>query len=246
MCLNLKEVIIPQNVVRIGESAFWHSGIITQIIPNKVEEIGEAVFIDSEINDIIFLNETCTFVGGTTFAKCMNIESCDLSGISIIGEQQELNGFFGQCTALKEVKLPRDMHIIAGNFFETCHNLEAIDGMENIVSIKNAAFQNCFSLEEIVLGDSLNEIGSNSFKGCNNLKTINLPSSLVEIEHYAFIDSGLEHIEFNIPLNFDFSQWDDDSFSNLTILNGTISNNGEYPVADLLRLLQESHGLNEG
>ncbi|MCI7768125.1 MAG: leucine-rich repeat domain-containing protein [Oscillospiraceae bacterium] len=88
------------------------------------------------------------------FSGCTSLESVSLEGTvkCLSGRSGAAeDGFFGNCTSLREVKLP--------------------DSVTYITS----AFKNCTSLEEITLPAELEKIHEDAFAGCTSLRTIHIP-----------------------------------------------------------------------
>lgn len=171
---NEENVVIPENVMEIGESAFYlNSDIKSVVIPKNVKTIGVSAF-----------------------CSCYNLETIELSNglIKIEGNA------FGDCNSLKSVYIPSSVKEMIEPFV-LCGCLEEIivdDNSEYFKSIDGVLYnKDCTELikyPEGKQGDSFEipfgvkkldywSIGDNF-----NLKKITIPETVEEIDGYAFFD----------------------------------------------------------
>lgn len=154
-CKELKEVILPKTLKRIGtmdptgcpkilgsltkyEGAFEYSGLESIDIPNSVKVIGE-----------------------NTFSSCMRLKVVYLP--DRLKEIKE--NTFCWCKSLKEVKMPDELVIIRMAAFTGCESLKSVVLPEGVKSIEQGAFAGCKSLESIYIPNSVGEIGGGKSSG---------------------------------------------------------------------------------
>ena len=147
---NIKQVIIPNSIVCIGENAFRELQSLTSInIPSSVKSIEKNAFRD------------CSILSAVTISE----------GIEEIGA-----GSFYGCSSLKSVSLPNSVLMIPTELFSKCSSLSSINLGNNIKKISTNAFYDCSSLNEIAIPDSVSEIES-AFDNCISLNTIWFPAN---------------------------------------------------------------------
>lgn len=81
-------------------------------------------------------------------------------------------------SALKSVKLPKDLKVIGDQALAGCESLESIIIPDSVTRIGNRAFAFCKSLTTVTIPSGVTELGTEIFDGCDNLKTIYAPKEL--------------------------------------------------------------------
>ena len=132
-----KPLIIPPNVLYIGESAF-RSSSINVVLPNYIMEIAEAAFASSKIISI-------------------NMPP----SLSILGKKA-----FYNCASLETIKLSPRMQVIEEETFHGCSNLSSVYLPEGIKQLKQCCFYACTSLREVRFPNSLERIERYAFDLC--------------------------------------------------------------------------------
>ena len=115
-------VVIPDNVVEIGYSAFGGcKGIKSVIIPNSVKRIEADAFIGCEELSSIDIPDSVTFIGNRAFALCDNLEYVHISeNATCIGERAFSAGKF------RKVNIPDSIERLGKSAF-SCHSIEIVD-----------------------------------------------------------------------------------------------------------------------
>ena len=75
---------------------------------------------------------------------------------------------------------------IGDKAFAFCHNMERIDGIENLESIGRGAFCDCHLLKDFIMPSKIVEIPSYAFYGCRALTNIGSLENVLRIHHDAF------------------------------------------------------------
>ena len=166
-CTNLKNVILPEQLIVIEDRAF--SGC------KKLENVD--------------LPKSVTELGQSAFSGCYNLNSINLhEGITSIGYSA-----FSYCIALTEVSLPSTLNTISGititlvsGVFQGCENIRRVVFAEGTTKILETICAGLTSLEEVEIPDSVTEIESYAFRDCERLKSVVLPEGIVKVGSWAF------------------------------------------------------------
>ena len=144
----LKEIIIPDTVVKIGQGTFWGCKELKKVnIPKKVDTISNG-----------------------TFACCTNLESITIpSNVTSIGENA-----FGMCKNLSSIIIPSSVTSIGNVAFSYCENLSNIIIPSSVTSIGDQAFSGCSNLLNITIPASVTTMGSEVFQGNPILTSVNV------------------------------------------------------------------------
>ena len=115
-------IILGENIVSVGKSAFKDSSELVILIEGKLKSIGESAFYG-----------------------CAKLESIEL-GEGLVSVPYQ--AFYG-CTALKSVVLPKSAELIDENAFEGCGELKTVIMHETLTKINDGAFSECPSLAAV-------------------------------------------------------------------------------------------------
>ncbi|MBO4561065.1 MAG: leucine-rich repeat domain-containing protein [Bacteroidaceae bacterium] len=158
-CTSLEDtIVIPDNVISIGNEAFWGCSKVPYI------KIGKGV----------------QSIGGGAFQNCSSLKSIEIpDGVTDMGWQM----FLG-CASLISVKLPKDINIIREWDFAGCSSLKEFVIPEGVKTIGQAAFKECTSLSRIVIPSTVKSIyaydnDDNVFYHCHKLDTVIVNSNYV-------------------------------------------------------------------
>ena len=159
---NLTEIVIPDSVKRIGDSAFFNCYNVTVLdLGNGVERIESGAFQRCSSIQEIIIPDTVTYIGGNAFEGCSSVKKLT------VGENVEvIDAYAFSGLAITEVVLPDSLETLGYTAFGDCKELKFID-----------------------LGNGIKEIGGYAFSGCN-VEVINIPESVESINKYAFAYTG--------------------------------------------------------
>lgn len=187
----LEEIVIPDTVTSIGESAFKSSTITSIEIPASVTTMGSHVFMFCDKLESIKLNNSPECIGDFMFAYCSSLKS-----ISIPDSVKTINDFaFFTCSSLESVKCGKSLTTIKYRAFDDCVALKNIEFNSKLESIEYWSFLSCKSLEKLVIPASDIVIGNYPFQGCLGLKSIKIEGDIEKCGRYAFGYTGLEEFE---------------------------------------------------
>lgn len=219
---NLSHIILPDELVEIGDRAFCGTNLLKVEIPESVEIIGEEAFQDctslTEINIPLHVRK----IGYSAFYNCTSLQG----SIVIPATLESWNYYTFTNTAIQSVTFAkRNTPIQIQRYsFKNCKNLTTVTFEQGcqISDINSRAFHNCTALSQITIpasvklldvcafyecsslesvifenGSNLNTIGNGCFADCSVLKSITIPASVTEIESTAFADcSSLQEVNF--------------------------------------------------
>lgn len=174
---NLKDVIVPDSVERIGYRAFYETGWYNSKPDCELIYIGKILYhyktpwnFEEDVEDELVIPE----------------------GIVSISSE----AFDGRCN-FKTVVIPDSLEHIGVQAFYKCYDVEKIEISENssLKTIDTLAFNGCKYLESIYLPEGLEVIGWSPFTGCSSLSEIRIPSTVKKMGLTVFDPSSLDLFE---------------------------------------------------
>jgi len=155
------EVIIPDNVISIGEYAFNELNIKSVCIPSSVKQIKNFAF------------RSCQALTSITFPN----------SVTTIGV-----GAFQNCCALTSIIIPKTVQVISEYMFDNCISTSSIELHDGILSIEPEAFRNCISLTSLSFPAKIQKLGHHVFRGCKSITSVIIPETISCIETGLFQD----------------------------------------------------------
>lgn len=148
-CTRLKEVRLPDSLVRIENSVFQEDVNLEKIsFPNGLKKIGRYAFCGCNKLKKMTLPESLNFIAEHAFAKCEGLESVKwkerTEGAETAGEFQMEEGIFYGCKGLTKIIIPK-----------------------HVTRISRYAFEKCSKLKQVCISDQIQEIGEKAFTGCS-------------------------------------------------------------------------------
>lgn len=182
---SMVRLVLPENIVRIGEEAFGYAGLSGSLtIPNEVEEIGDGAFINCPFGGTLSLPRSLNIIGQRAFEDCSLVGSLNISeSVIYIGDYAFMTTkFTGQ------LKLPPDLEYLGAGAFSGCSGFTgSLVIPSKLTEIKSFAFANCSGLNgTLILPDNLTIIGGWTFSNCNFRGTLKLPENILIIDNRAF------------------------------------------------------------
>jgi len=180
---------IPFGITEIGEQAFSNKSYLKKVsLPSSLKKIGNGAFYCSGLTRLV-LPDTVESIGAYSFSECDELEYVNLPlNLKSIGVGSFKN------TSLSEICIPPKILWIEAETFENCNWLKEVTFPNGLKGIHTSAFNNTI-LESIELPDSVEFIKSCAFAGCRRLKNVKLSKSLNLIDDYAFGSAAIETID---------------------------------------------------
>ncbi len=187
-CNNLKELILPDSLTKIGNFAFYNCDGLTKVqLGSGLKTIGEKSFYDCDSIGEIKIPDSVTEIKCQAFYDCNGIASVEFgSGLEIIEESS-----FEKCTQLKTLEI--GVPIIGNRAFYGCSQLQSLTLKEGVEEIRGGAFTcEFYNADQALSGDlvipsTVKKIGDRAFYGCSRLAgKLIIPDSVTSIGEYAF------------------------------------------------------------
>ena len=219
----LRKIVFPENMnIQIGEEAFFGSKLYEVDLPDNIKRIGKTAFGCSAVNKVTIGD--AEYYGKGMFEDCgslkeLSLEKADLTpnldddnaakcpvdllriysvdmyrydtekrvekitirtGTSIPSEA------FASMGNLRNVELPDTIKTIGNSAFSYCSSLSEFELPKSIEYIGDKAFYYCQRLPDISFGNNLKHIGDSAFTDCSSLTDVTLPDHMDYIGASAF------------------------------------------------------------
>lgn len=200
-----EEVVVPDDVVIIGEEAFRGNHSIKKVVlPEGLETVSYAAFSDCTSLEEIQIPDSVLTIGASAFANCTALKGCAIGkGLTQIG-----SGVFAGCTSLSEIDMDienKDFTFLQGALYSADRKIlyQYMPGRnENyfvmnsrVEQIEQYAFWGSEQLKHINVSAELEQIDDYAFANCTQLCSVNMSYAVKSIGIKAFEDcSSLEQI----------------------------------------------------
>ena len=182
--------VFPENITRIGDSAFLETNLSgSLIIPNGVTEIGASAFSQCPLNGTLTLSESLVKIGDSAFNGCSGLSgTLNLPSSVEIIEAAAFCSCFGFTGSLR---LPDGLKELGRSAFISCSGFTgSLTIPHGITKIENGSFEYCSGLNgQLNLPKDLTEIGTDAFLDCKFRGTLQLPENLTVIGDRAFANN---------------------------------------------------------
>lgn len=188
----VKDLVIPDNIVRIGDFAFCRGeGIETIVIPDSVTQIGADVFSRSSTIQSIRVGKNVLSLGANTFNQNPNMES-----IVFEGELIDIpDGLFFMDSSLSFV-VPKETETVGEKAFARCKAVSVDPENQHLMSVDNMvlskdgkilySYASGDGAESLFVPDGVEEIYKSALYYAK-FTSISLPASLKSVRADAFV-----------------------------------------------------------
>ena len=209
---NLKEIILPSNLEKIGKACFMNCESLESmrvlddfknitdntkgafVMPYSLKEIDDETFSGCSSMEHIVVPYDVTRIGKRAFDKCSSLLDIDLPNcVSIIDEDA-----FRYCDGIKSIFVPSNVREIGEGAFSFCENLQEIKLQDNEHKyMSNDGILYCPETKTIlqvlkgqestfIVGDMVNRIGKGAFALCYDVENLLINKSVTSIGDNAF------------------------------------------------------------
>lgn len=182
MQLNMKKLILPDTIDKLGLSCFCSCCLLEEIEGLEfVKTVGYAAFFNCSALRSIKFGNTLKAIADRAFANCSALENIDL------GNSVELIGVtaFESCSSLRSIELPDSVCVLDDYCFQECEYLSTVKLSKGLTKISRGVFRNT-ALNAVEIPESVQEICFDAFGSCNRLRTVHMPYPIAEIDKQAF------------------------------------------------------------
>ena len=198
------ELIVPDGVEHIANSAFEDSKATCIHIPDSVTSIGDEAFCGCSGLTSVTIGNNVTSMGNRAFKNCSDLVSVMIpNSVKSIGDY-----VFEGCDRLTSVNIPNSVTKIGiGAFLVNQQTPEFLKGKGYnffgsrglTYPLYNATLFACmptlYSKSSYIIPDGIKEICDSAFHGCSTLVSVIIPNSVTKIGDFAFRGcSGLTSI----------------------------------------------------
>ena len=210
----VSEIVLPKNVSAVMPFAFVRAANLKKAVlcPDNLTKIGESAFEECKNLETVEIGNGGTVIGEQAFWRCSGLTSLKVgSGIKDFGYMA-----FSGCSGLKSVDITNIADWAQSTFFKYNEEYPSmtpggyaanpllfaktlkVDGEEiselripdGVTEISAAAFAGAQNVTDVYLPSSIVSIGSNAFSACKKIQTFFLPLSVKSIGTDVFQGIG--------------------------------------------------------
>ena len=199
-CINLTEVILPDNLLQLPGSVFYNCSKLTSFnIPSACSRIETSAFYGCEALTTIEIPDSVTFLGMNVFYNCTNLTHIRIgNGVTsidrIIHSNSKLSYLYlgdnittinhlSQMPDLAFIRLPPNVTSFYAVDFRQSTKLPIID---NVIYADNYLVDVVDRSQPFTIQPGTRYIGNGACANCTNLDSIYIPESIIRIQQGAF------------------------------------------------------------
>lgn len=187
----------PETITDIGAQAFYFSNLSgALILPDDVVTIGERAFHSTSIGSVTFnarLEQLCD----ESFYECNSL-SCELhlpESLKYIGTRS-----FSNCNFSGKLSLPKNLEYIGPTAFCKAGNFVGdLSIPEKIVSLSSEIFEDCTFSGSLFLNNVV-RVAPDVFMGCRFSGELVIPEGVIQIPNRCFMRNNFTSIKFPTSL----------------------------------------------
>ena len=180
-CENLRHIVLPNNIVKIGYDAFRDCSSLTSInIPSSVTSIRSFAF-----GSCSSLTSVCITDIAAWCKINFDYASNPLSKVNCyVGSKP--SKLYLDNKLLEELVIPEEITEIKDYAFAGYFYLTSIIFHNGVTSIGKVAFADCSSLVSINIPDGVTSIGGQAFADCSSLASVTIGEGITSLEYRVF------------------------------------------------------------
>ena len=193
----VKDLVIPNSVTSIGESAFYGcSGLTSVTIPNSVTSIGGYAFSGCSGLTSVTIPNSVESIGSCAFFNCSVLTSVHISDVATwcnINFSDPESNPLGYADYLyingeevKDLVIPNSVTSIGNYAFSGCSVLTSITIGNSVTSIGDYAFW-CSGLTSVAIPNGVTSIGESAFSNCSGLTSVTIGNGVTGIGGGCFL-----------------------------------------------------------
>ena len=177
-----ENIIIPNGITEIVNSAFSKSNITAITIPNSVTGIGSSCFWGCSSLTDITIPDSVTGIGSYCFQSCYGLTSVTIgTGVTWLNDY-----CFRDCSGLTSIAIPDGITSLGYSCFQYCRSLTSITIGTGVTSIGSSCFQYCYGITNVTIPDSVTSLGNYCFDGCSGLTSVTIGTGVTSLGSYCF------------------------------------------------------------
>ena len=242
---SVTQIIVPDFVTSIGDSAFKGCNSLTEITLPFVGASKNATGYKAVFGYIFgYTRESSSStISGATYQYWDSSSSSSykyyhyyiptsLKKVTITGGSIGEDVFYN-CSSLTSVVIGDSVTRIGIQAFAYCSKMTSITIPDSVTSIGDYAFENCSSLTSVVIGDSVTSIGDYAFRNCSNLTSVVIGDSVTRIGPSAFYKcSNLTSVVIpDSVTSIGYYAFRDCSSLKSVVIGDSVTSVGEYAFA---------------
>lgn len=179
----LRQVMMPNSIDRIGNYWFAYSGVETVVLPASVRQLGEESFRGCErlVRVVLALDSRLQVVGHNCFRDSGLCEFGPTPGLRAIDD-----GGFQNCRRLRHIQLPASLERIGESAFRRS-GLEAVAIPARVRTLEEDSFCGCAYLKQVTFqpGTTLQVLAAGCFRK-SGLEELVLPATVCAVQARVF------------------------------------------------------------
>ena len=184
------DLVIPENIVKIGNHAFSSTNINSLVISKNVEIIDDYAFFECKNLANITFHDNIKEIKRGAFFRCYELTG----NLNIPKGLTKISDSAFSSTGYTGLTIPNNIKIIEEDAFRGSNLTGHIIIPDSVVEIGDNAFMAC-SMEKITISKNIKKINEMTFRICNELKEVVIPEGIVEIGGWAFFECfGLKSV----------------------------------------------------